>query len=830
MIFPVPQKQIWFFGLIMITTFLITSCQVKAVTEMAAAPSEPFMIVTPPPAEAQPTAVNSLLANEANPTPIPSPTPVVTATLTTTPPKTIIVGSQTDTEQLILGQMLVQLLQANGYAVVDKTGLGGQTAVRTALEQGEIDLAIGFTGTTLTQAHQLPPDALPSEADKAIALVRTLDQPLGLTWLTPAAYRSQTILVVTAETSAAGIITLDDLARYVRENSNPLRLCTDSDFYARAQTGLRDLEASYSFTLSESSVYLLAAEDVLMGLHQGDCDVAVAQNSDGRLEAWELQPLVDNRAFFPSNAAAAVIRSPLLAAMPELERPLTRWGVRLDSQTMRQLIARVELGNDGQPASGDEETPAAAAAAFLIQAGLLGDAPQIVISSVLNPASQLLAALSERLLQENGYDLAPAASSGDPATLNTALQNGGVDLAWLYSNDALRYFYGVAPQQIPALGALAQEALVNDSNETALYWLEPSQLSQRDVVFVNRQTAVFQTALPNSINELAEQINRSDEPPTLCTLPSFFNDPDGLFYLFEQYGFSLPNSQIILASDSDDIYSQVAAGDCAIGVASGQNGSFATTPTLHILADPLEFFPNYTLTPVIRQEIAAAYPQLAGQLAQMTAVLTPAQFNQLLSHTQLGSDGQPNSGDEQPLATVAEQFLCQAGLLAECAQPDPIASGCRNLMVNGDFEQEGGWNIVETAVPATFTTSQTHQGSRAIQLGSDTTTSASFSSLSQQIQLPATARSATLSYWQYPASSDVDGGDTQSAAIYDETFAAIQQTLLWETANQQAWEHKTYDLSQFLGQTIFLYFGVVNDGDNAPTYMFIDDVALELCD
>lgn len=801
----------------MIATLLITSCQARAATEMAAAPSAPFMIVTPPPVTTQQTAVNAPLADETNPTPIPSPTPASTAT-TATPSQPIIVGSQTDTEQLILGQMLIQLLQAEGYSVVDKTGLGGQTAVRTALEQGEITLAIAFTGTTLTQAHQLPPNALPSEADKAIALVRTLDQPLGLTWLTPATYRSQTVLAVTAETSTAGITTLDDLARYVRENSTLLRLCSDSDFYAREQTGLRGLEAAYDFTLPESSIHLLAAEEVLAGLHQGDCDVAVAQNSDGRLEAWGLQPLVDNRAFFPGNAAAAVIHSQLLAAQPELERPLNRWGVRLDSQTMRHLIARVELGSDGQPNSGDEETPAAAAAAFLIQAGLLGDVPQIVISSLPNPASQLLAALSKRLLRENGYDLAPATSSSDPATLYATLQNGGIDLAWLSSDEALRHFYGVAPQQMPILGALAHEALVDHSSQTALYWLEPSQISQRDVVFVNAAPP-----LPNTLNELAEQVNRSDEPPTLCTLPSFFNDPDGLVYLFEQYGFSLPNDHIILASDSDDIYSQVAAGTCTIGVAAGQNGRFATTPTLHILADPLEFFPNYTLTPVIRQEIAAAYPQIARQLAQLTAVLTPARFNQLLARTQPG-------GDEEPVAAAVESFLCEAGLLAGCAQPDPIASGCRNLVVNGDFEQEGGWNIVQTAVPATFTTSQTHQGSRALQLGNDTIASASFSSLSQQIQLPAAARSATLSYWQYPVSGDLDGGDTQSAAIYDETFATIQQTLLWDISNQQTWEHKTYDLNQFLGQTIFLYFGVVNDGDNAPTYMFIDDVALELCD
>lgn len=785
------------------------------------------MIVTPPPAATAAATAVSL------PTPTPTPTLAAPTTTPAANSPTITIGSQNDTEQLIVGQMLIQLLQASGYHVTDKTGLGGPTAVRTALEQGQIDLAIAHTSTTLTQAHQLPAAAIPSEAEKALTLIRTLDEPLGLTWLAPAAYHSQTVLVVTAETRAAGLVTLDDLARYVRETTSQLRLCTDSDFYARQQTGLHDLAAAYSFTLPESSIHLLAAEEVIAGLTQGQCDVAVAQNNDSRLQAWELHPLQDTRAFFPLNTAAPVIRSQTLAALPELERPLNRWGIRLDSQTMHQLITRAELGNDGQPSTGDEETPAALATAFLHQAGLLGNIPQIVISSLPDPANQLLAALTERLLQENGYSLAPATSSRDLASLHAALQNGGLDLAWLYSHDALREFYAIAPPQIPPLGALANAALAEHSRDTGLYWLEPSHISQRNVVFVNGQTAVFTT-----INQLAEQINRSDTPPTLCTLPDFYSDPDGLLLLFEQYGFTLPNDNIILAADSDDLFNQVITNNCQIGIASGQNGRFAPPASLHTLADPLEFFPNYTLTPVIRQEIANAYPQIASQLQELTAVLTPSQLNRLLARTQLGPDGQPNTSDEDTIPAAAELFLCEASLLAGCQPPTtPAQAGtCRNLIINGDFEQQTGWNRVETAVSATYTTTQTYHGNWAIQLGSTTPAQAgantppSSSSLSQQIQLPAAASSATLTYWHYPISQDTTGGDIQSVVLYDETFTAVQQTLLRNLSNEQTWLQQTHDVTPFLGQTIFLYFGVVNDGDSTPSLMFLDNVALELCD
>ena len=42
----------------------------------------------------------------------------------------IVVGSKDFTEQLILGSMVVQLLEANGYEVDDQTGLGGTTVNR----------------------------------------------------------------------------------------------------------------------------------------------------------------------------------------------------------------------------------------------------------------------------------------------------------------------------------------------------------------------------------------------------------------------------------------------------------------------------------------------------------------------------------------------------------------------------------------------------------------------------------------------------------------------------------------------------------------------------
>ena len=57
------------------------------------------------------------------------------------------VGSKEFTEQLILGQITLQVLENAGATVNDQIGLAGSVAARKALESGEIDMYWEYTGT-----------------------------------------------------------------------------------------------------------------------------------------------------------------------------------------------------------------------------------------------------------------------------------------------------------------------------------------------------------------------------------------------------------------------------------------------------------------------------------------------------------------------------------------------------------------------------------------------------------------------------------------------------------------------------------------------------------
>ena len=63
----------------------------------------------------------------------------------------------------------------------------------------------------------------------------------------------------------------------------------------------------------------------------------------------------------------------------------------------------------------------------------------------------------------------------------------------------------------------------------------------------------------------------------------------------------------------------------------------------------------------------------------------------------------------------------------------------------------------------------------------------------------------------------------------DLQYALILETgdyLFRELVDADGWLSRTFDLSDYAGQTITLHFGVANDGENGHTGLYLDDVSL----
>ncbi len=98
-------------------------------------------------------------------------------------------------------------------------------------------------------------------------------------------------------------------------------------------------------------------------LAQDEVDLSCAFSTDGRIPAYDLEPLEDDRGFFPPYYAAPVARMAVLMAHPELLEALGRLAGAIDNVTMQRLNHEVDE---------QKRSPASVAQRFLKESGILG--------------------------------------------------------------------------------------------------------------------------------------------------------------------------------------------------------------------------------------------------------------------------------------------------------------------------------------------------------------------------------------------------------------------------------------------------------------------------
>ena len=131
----------------------------------------------------------------------------------------ISVGSKEFTEQLLLGQITILMLEDAGFEVVDNTGLGGTSIVREALESGEVDICWEYTGTAW-MTHFGNEDAI-TDAAECYALVKEQDAGNGIVWLDyTEANNTYTIMMRRQDAESLGITTISDLAEAINSGTS----------------------------------------------------------------------------------------------------------------------------------------------------------------------------------------------------------------------------------------------------------------------------------------------------------------------------------------------------------------------------------------------------------------------------------------------------------------------------------------------------------------------------------------------------------------------------------------------------------------------------------
>lgn len=267
----------------------------------------------------------------------------------------INVGSKQFTEQIVLGKIIVQALEANGYDVVDRTNLGGTAVNRDALLAGEIDVYPGYTGTTIANFFRDIPwaeAAIPADASgnayHSYAIVSSLDAAINdLVWLNPAPANNTYAFAVTRQFSEENDITsAGDLADYINAG-NPVKLSTGDEF-AQRPDGVAAFEKAYGFEFGEDQMIVIAGAtpaQTEQALAQGSngVNVAMAYGTDGALKAYDFVVLDDPKGAQPVFQPTPVFRGEVIRAYPEIAGVLNPIFSLFDNPTLQDLNAQVEV-------------------------------------------------------------------------------------------------------------------------------------------------------------------------------------------------------------------------------------------------------------------------------------------------------------------------------------------------------------------------------------------------------------------------------------------------------------------------------------------------------
>jgi glycine betaine/choline ABC-type transport system substrate-binding protein len=247
----------------------------------------------------------------------------------------VVIGSKNFTEQVILGELLAQAIEAEGGVGVErKFNLGGTFVCDRAIRSGDLDAYVEYTGTAVTAVFH---EQVSHDARRAYERARDLYARAGLTALDPLGFNNTfAILVRAADARALGLTTIEDLQRvdqwtpgfgyeFLQRDDGYPGLLRTYDLRFHSQPRAMDLSLIYR------------------ALAEGQVDVIAGDATSALIDAVELTALDDNRGYFPLYDASPVVRTATLFRFPEVGRALARLAGRVSDRDMRAMNAAVDL-------------------------------------------------------------------------------------------------------------------------------------------------------------------------------------------------------------------------------------------------------------------------------------------------------------------------------------------------------------------------------------------------------------------------------------------------------------------------------------------------------
>jgi osmoprotectant transport system substrate-binding protein len=254
------------------------------------------------------------------------------------PPRSshIVIGAKDFTEQVVLGELLAQEIEASGGGPVERRfWLAGSYLCQQALVSDRIDGYVEYTGTALTAILKQPLDR---DAVLVDATVSRLYEQRYQVRVGPGLGFEDTFAMVVrgADARQLRLKTISDVAPYAAK----WRLGVGYEFAERPD-GLRGLSAAYGLhfagdprTMELGLLYRsLAAKQV---------DIVAGNSTDGAIRALDFVALEDDRHYFPPYEAVPLVREDSLRRWPQIGVAMQRLAGKVSADEMRAMNLAVD--------------------------------------------------------------------------------------------------------------------------------------------------------------------------------------------------------------------------------------------------------------------------------------------------------------------------------------------------------------------------------------------------------------------------------------------------------------------------------------------------------
>ena len=242
-------------------------------------------------------------------------------------------------------------------------------------------------------------------------------------------------------------------------------------------------------------------------IYKEKLDIISGYSTDGRIKAFDLVVLKDDKNIFPPYYAAPIIKTKTLQKFPNLEETLNLLTGKINDSVMTQLNYKTEMLH---------QTPERVAKDFLVSAKLYqasknGNGGTIRIGSKIFGEQYILAEMYKMLIEGNtNYKVETKTGLGGTKICFDALMNDAIDFYPEYTGTGLLVLLKPSEQMVKEVSKSSdktyQYVQTEFQKQYGLQWLQPVGFNNAYALMMRREQA--KSLRINTITELKEYFDK----------------------------------------------------------------------------------------------------------------------------------------------------------------------------------------------------------------------------------------------------------------------------------------------------------------------------------